>query len=805
MLADVCTANGWLNVAARLFLAALLAAGSDCIAKDGRAKQVVIPNPSLENQGKGWWFEPGHGKYNRVEWITEDAGEGQTCAKLIYSGNEWLWLNTPPLDALEPEKEVTLAFQVKWLSGGHVFSVGCNLLYRADKRWGDVHDQLWVGELPSDSKWHEMEIKFRTPAFDFERCYACIKMGPRLEPATVLIDNVRILSVADPAPQVTGVEAFDASRAGPVQFDLPDEVSLANFPHVSQMMRDGKTWRQVNLRDVCVLAPAEVKVKMGFPESFRVVVENRASTKATVEILATDRLNVQVETGSVEAPANGRAEVRVGLQTVRAVEFDLVLKVHSAGLRSSLPVRVTPQVTYPMFGLVEHFMRCPPRERGSFLDPKTNAKAEADMTYMRLLPCQVFRVDGPGCWNVVEREKGAYFLDAADWHVDATRKLGGSKSVMLLGYEPGWAQPFFDPRENEKLDHWRNYVRALARRYRDKVDYWEIWNEPYGFWFGGPAKTKKKLYAKDYAEECSPILAEVIRTASEVIRQETPDGKILSPGFVAEAKKAGSDPYRMMEKLFQMGMGDWVDFINLHIYPLGFREVPLAPSGWKVDGKEVVSWEKTLKNWRQFDKEITIKDLQALMEKYGVKKPIWITEFGGHPATFERSQGLGILRQVAVLVSEGAKGLHYYEFYDYPHEPGRFQLVRHADKHRTLGLVAYSQAIRYLTGARHEPERCEVRRGEMDEDNLPCRVFGRGGETIVCLWSNCAKPAEIEIRTKNSFASAHVSTFSPDEQFLTQTSLVAAGKSSEGPTRIVSPQRVVTLLRPLQFTILSLR
>jgi len=798
-----------MKVTAMLALMVLIVAG-DCTAQDAAArsataKSAAITNPGLEDNGEGWWVEVGRSRLNSVEWLREGAHEGRTCAKLTYSGKEWLWLNSPPLLDLEPKKEVTLAFRAKWLSGGNVFSVGCNSLNRADRSWGWAHDDLWLGELPKDNKWHELEIKFTTPDFDFRERYLCIKMGPRLDAAAALIDDVRILSVAEPEPVIE--EPPDPSRAGVVKFDLPDKVALADFPDVSEVTIDGRRWRAVSLRDVRVRAPAKVTVKTGHHETFPLIVENSAAAKAMVEIASVERMNVYVGEQSLEIGGGAKAEIRLPIQALRAVDFDLVLTVRSGGVEKSLPVRIEPQVTYPVFGLVEHFMRCPPRTRGSFHDPATNAKAEEDMKYLRLLPCQVFRVDGPGCWGTVEGKKGEYFFDAADWHVAATKKFGGSRSVMLLGYEPGWTKPFFNPEEKEKLDHWREYVRALAKRFRDQVDYWEVWNEPCGFWFHRGGKHGEKLYEKDYAEECSPILAAVIRIASEVIRREDPDGKILTPGFVPGAKEPGSEVYRMVEKLFQMGMAEWVDFINLHIYPASSHPIPTTPAqGYKVDGREVVSWEATLRCWRQFDENITTRGLLDLMKEYGISKPLWVTEFGGHPATHERFQGLGILREAAVLVSEGAKGLHYYEFSDYPHEPSRLQLVRHEDKYRTLGLVAYSQAIRYLTGASHEPERCEVSRaGGRSEKEVPCRVFGRGKETIVCVWSNAAQPVEVQIRTRERFASVHISTFSVRGEFLTESKLSPGGEAAGAGARIVSDRQLIVLLHPLQFRILSLQ
>lgn len=87
------------TIRAAAVLTLILPAGSagNCMANEGAVTLVSIPNGGLENNGHGWSVEFGNGRFNRLQWLTEGAREGKTCAKLSYSGKEWLWLNTPPL------------------------------------------------------------------------------------------------------------------------------------------------------------------------------------------------------------------------------------------------------------------------------------------------------------------------------------------------------------------------------------------------------------------------------------------------------------------------------------------------------------------------------------------------------------------------------------------------------------------------------------------------------------------------------------------------------------------------------------
>src|SRR5690606_17114006 len=57
----------------------------------------------------------------------------------------------------------------------------------------------------------------------------------------------------------------------------------------------------------------------------------------------------------------------------------------------------------------------------------------------------------------------------------------GIEVLAILSYSAGWASSGSNSRyvNREQYDAaWANYVHRVVNRYKGKVDYWEIWNEP---------------------------------------------------------------------------------------------------------------------------------------------------------------------------------------------------------------------------------------------------------------------------------------------------------------------------------------
>ena len=101
------------------------------------------------------------------------------------------------------------------------------------------------------------------------------------------------------------------------------------------------------------------------------------------------------------------------------------------------------------------------------------------------------------------------------------------------------------PKSPQALTAWDNWVRAVVRRYQDRVNEWEVWNEP----DLGPSP------AEEYAEF-------FIRTA-EVIRAEQPKARIYALALAHKVPYAES----FLARVHQHGKLAFIDAITVHSYP----------------------------------------------------------------------------------------------------------------------------------------------------------------------------------------------------------------------------------------------
>ncbi len=101
------------------------------------------------------------------------------------------------------------------------------------------------------------------------------------------------------------------------------------------------------------------------------------------------------------------------------------------------------------------------------------------------------------------------------------------------------------PKSPQALAAWDNWVRAVVRRYQDRVNEWEVWNEP----DLGPSP------AEEYAEF-------FIRTA-EVIRGEQPKARIYALALAHKVPYAES----FLARVHQQGKLALIDAITVHSYP----------------------------------------------------------------------------------------------------------------------------------------------------------------------------------------------------------------------------------------------
>ena len=154
-------------------------------------------------------------------------------------------------------------------------------------------------------------------------------------------------------------------------------------------------------------------------------------------------------------------------------------------------------------------------------------------------------------WTSLEPQQGVWNWEPLDIWVAAAEQHGVQDILLTLGQTPPWASTNPDdvnyigagapapPTDNQ---YWRDYVTAVAQRYKSRIRYYEIWNEP----------NDPTYYTGSVAE-----LAELTAEAYTILKSVDPGNTVLSPA-----------PYvpGYLDQLLQAGMAENVDMIAYHFY-----------------------------------------------------------------------------------------------------------------------------------------------------------------------------------------------------------------------------------------------
>ena len=194
-------------------------------------------------------------------------------------------------------------------------------------------------------------------------------------------------------------------------------------------------------------------------------------------------------------------------------------------------------------------------------------------------------------WPSVEKIKGEYDFDQTDKAFEIAINNGitpfvtiGKGNPLYSDYgqsdDPALASIYgkhvLPPVHSEvNMQAFLAYVSEVVERYKDKIKYWEIWNEPnhFNYWGGNPE-----------AEEYGRL---VQRTAS-LIRSIDPDCHIIA------GATAGIDPEFTDKFLSQVSKG-LIDIITFHNYgPIPEERAYAAEELWKVIDRhdpDIVLWQ----------------------------------------------------------------------------------------------------------------------------------------------------------------------------------------------------------------------
>lgn len=288
-------------------------------------------------------------------------------------------------------------------------------------------------------------------------------------------------------------------------------------------------------------------------------------------------------------------------------------------------------------------------------------------------------------WAAIEKSKGNFDWSFYDKLIDIANEYGISV-YGLLCYWNNWTKADTE----EGREDYYNFVRAVVSRYKDKINHWEIWNEPNIFFFPGPKENYVKMLIKSY----------------EIIKEIDPDALVLG------CSTAGID-----RDFINMCIDNGAVFDVLTIHPY---RVVLDDNAFRSELKEAVELTKRID---------------------GNPRPVWITEMGWptqlYTGASEREQANFIARAYIDSYSvENIGSMSWYDFRDDGNNPfyneHRFGTIRN-DFTPKPSYIAVSNVIKNFDMAKFVQE--------IDLGNgIICFEFVKDNKKVIALWS-----AETEI------------------------------------------------------------
>ena len=294
-------------------------------------------------------------------------------------------------------------------------------------------------------------------------------------------------------------------------------------------------------------------------------------------------------------------------------------------------------------------------------------------------------------WENIEPTKGNFDFSGYDERVDKAL-AEGFNIIGICAYNNPWSSGDSAPHTEQQYQDYANYVSALVQRYRGKIRYWEIWNEPDArdFWRPIPDPI-------DYTN--------LLKYAYTAAKEADPSVRIIGLGGV----DSGNIEY--IRTVFQNGGLNYMDILSLHTY--------CDPEIYETSPQY-----------------LSMEIIKNLLSEYDSNIPIWVTEVGY--STY--SKGVNEDRQAELLVrvyisllSEGVENIIWYRLIDEQNAPPddrEFHFgILNSDSTPRKSYYSYKNMATLLEGYRFSKEY------NIGED---CKavLFKRGmNEKILVLWT----------------------------------------------------------------------
>ena len=238
-------------------------------------------------------------------------------------------------------------------------------------------------------------------------------------------------------------------------------------------------------------------------------------------------------------------------------------------------------------------------------------------------------------WNVVEPKPKQYRWDMVDRLVKNAEERN-IDILAILGYCPEWASKngnIHDPPRS--VEKWQEYVKTIVSRYKGRINYWTLWNEP-----------NSKTFFRGTLDQ---FIEDIFLSGIQAVKEANPNAKIVGPDL-AHLKGAQWDIW--LEEILKRA-GKEIDVISHHCYKSKPKKVKRNLQG------VVPPWDPPA--------------VRKILERTGcMGKPFWLTEVGF------RSNKVGTLKQSEYLINflnmnekmGWIDKVFIYELRDSPLEPG---------------------------------------------------------------------------------------------------------------------------------------
>lgn len=306
-------------------------------------------------------------------------------------------------------------------------------------------------------------------------------------------------------------------------------------------------------------------------------------------------------------------------------------------------------------------------------------------------------------WADLQSDQDAWNFSRLDFAVSVSRQLGYSELILTLGRTPSWAsqrpteKSFYGPgaaAPPRNIADFRNYVRTVAKRYKGRIQWYEIWNEPAS---GG-------MYTGTIEQ-----MVQLTQAASEEVRAEDPAARVICP---SPAKLESLDWY---DRFLRAGGAKSCDILGYHFY---------------TDSAQP---EERIR---------VIRRVQDLLGKHGLRGlPLWDTE-SGISLGRERPRNVASNESHVArwLLLTWASGIERFYWYAWDHDDQGF--IHPDGTFRSSAAQAYRQVQKWMLGSRFD--RCE-RNGVV----WTCYLTRENGQTGRIAWTsdNSLKHLDIGARS----------------------------------------------------------